>query len=300
MEQHISKYMTYLSAEKNASQYTLRNYRHEITECFEFLRKQHITSWDKVEKEVVRAYLAWLTEANYAKSSIARRLSEMRSFYRFLMSEKVVMSNPFDAVSAPKLPKRLPTFLTTEEVKRLLAAPDTHDPQGARDAAMLELLYASGMRVSELVALNLSDVDSTRAQIKVLGKGNKERVVLIGKPAMRAVMTYIREGRPKLMGRTVSNAIFLNRFGSRLTVRSVQMILVKSARRAGIKSEVTPHTLRHTFAKHLLDGGADLRSVQELLGHESLSTTQIYMHLSQAKQKETHQKPHPAAQQGKK
>ena len=300
MDNHLTLYMNYLSAEKNASQYTLRNYRYEINEFLEFLKRKHITHWDKVEKEVVRDYLAWLNEEEYAKSSVARRLSELRSFCRFLIREKHLTSNPFDAVSAPKLPQRLPTFLTTEDVKRLLAVPDTSDSQGMRDAAMLELLYASGMRVSELVALNLNDVDNTRAQIKVLGKGNKERLVLIGKPATRAVMTYVREGRPKLMGRKVSNAIFLNRFGARLNVRSVQMILVKCARRAGIKGEVTPHTLRHTFATHLLDGGADLRSVQELLGHESLSTTQIYMHVSQAKQKEVVTKAHPVAQRGKK
>jgi site-specific recombinase XerD len=184
------------------------------------------------------------------------------------------------------VPKRLPRFLSTEEVKNLLAAPDTSDPQGMRDRAMLELLYAAGMRVSELASLNLADVENSPAQIKVLGKGNKERYVLIGKPAFRAVMTYIREGRPKLIGKKTSNAIFLNRFGGRLTVRSVQMTLAKYAMKAGIKGEVTPHVLRHTFATHLLDGGADLRSVQELLGHESLSTTQIYMHVAQTKSKE--------------
>ncbi|MEP7198345.1 MAG: site-specific tyrosine recombinase/integron integrase, partial [Chloroflexota bacterium] len=280
MEHQLSSYMNHLSAEKNASQYTLRNYRREITEFIEFLQKRQITTWDKVDKQVVRDYLSWLNEEEYAKASVARRLSELRSFCRYLIREKVLTTNPFDAVSAPKLPHRLPRFLSTEEVKNLLAAPDPSDPQGLRDRAIIELLYAAGMRVSELAGLNLADVDNARAQIKVLGKGDKERLVLIGKPALRAVMTYIREGRPKLIGKKISNAVFLNRFGTRLTVRSVQMILEKYAMKAGIAGVVTPHVLRHTFATHLLDGGADLRSVQELLGHESLSTTQMYTHVT--------------------
>ena len=285
--------MNHLSAEKNASPYTLRNYRREITEFIEFLQKRQITTWDKVDKQVVRDYLSWLNEEEYAKASVARRLSELRSFCRYLIREKVLTTNPFDAVSAPKLPHRLPRFLSTEEVKNLLAAPDPSDPQGMRDRAIIELLYAAGMRVSELAGLNLADVDNARAQIKVLGKGDKERLVLIGKPALRAVMTYIREGRPKLIGKKISNAVFLNRFGTRLTVRSVQMILEKYAMKAGIAGVVTPHVLRHTFATHLLDGGADLRSVQELLGHESLSTTQMYTHVTQTKAKEVYMNTHP-------
>lgn len=295
MEDHLTSYMNHLSGEKNASPYTLRNYRREIGEFVDFCKTKQVSNWDGVDKEIVRDYLAWLNGENYAKASVARRLSELRSFCRYLMREKVLFANPFDTVSAPKLPKRLPRFLSGEEVKDLLAAPDHSDPQGMRDRAILELLYAAGMRVSELVNLNLADMDSTRAQIKVVGKGNKERLVLIGKPAMRAVLNYVREGRPKLIGKKTSNAMFLNRFGTRLTVRSVQMTLEKFAMKAGIKGEVTPHVLRHTFATHLLDGGADLRSVQELLGHESLSTTQIYTHVTQTKQKEVYLSAHPGA-----
>lgn len=286
MEQDLASYMNYLSAEKNASQYTLRNYRREIGEFLDFLKTKQVVHWDKVDKDVVRDYLAWLNDENYAKASIARRLSELRSFCRYLIRERVLISNPFDTIAAPKLPKRIPRYLSSEEVKSLLTAPDPTDPQGMRDRAILELLYAAGMRVSELVNLNLADVDSTYAQIRVLGKGNKERQVLIGKPALRAVTGYVREGRPKLIGKKTTNALFLNRFGTRLTVRSVQMILEKYAMKAGIKGEVTPHVLRHTFATHLLDGGADLRAVQELLGHESLSTTQIYTQIIQAKSKD--------------
>jgi integrase/recombinase XerC len=295
MEQQLTSYMNHLSAEKNASQYTLRNYRREIGEFIDFLQRKGISTWDKVDKDVVREYLAWLNDESYAKASVARRLSELRSFCRFLIRERLLAANPFDSISAPKVPKRLPRFLSAEEVKNLLAAPDTSDPQGMRDRAMLELLYAAGMRVSELAGLNLADVENSPAQIKVVGKGNKERYVLIGRPAFRAVMTYIREGRPKLIGKKTSNAIFLNRFGGRLTVRSVQMTLAKYAMKAGIKGEVTPHVLRHTFATHLLDGGADLRSVQELLGHESLSTTQIYTQVAQTKAKEAFMAAQPGA-----
>jgi len=295
IEHNLNSYMNYLAGEKNSSQYTLRNYRREIGEFLGFARRKGISSWDKIDKEVVRDYLLWLNTEEYAKASVARRLSELRSFCRYLIREKVLATNPFDAVSAPKLPKRLPRFLSNDEVKALLAAPLTSDPQGIRDRAILELLYATGIRVSELAGLNLSDVDGTRAQIKVLGKGNKERLVLIGKPALRAVQTYIREGRPKLINKKTSNSIFLNRFGGRLSVRSVQMTLVKYAMLAGIQGEVTPHVLRHTFATHLLDGGADLRSVQELLGHESLSTTQIYTHVTQTRSREVYMDSHPGA-----
>jgi integrase/recombinase XerC len=295
IEHNLNSYMNHLAGEKNSSQYTLRNYRREISEFLEFARHKGVASWDKIDKEIVRDYLLWLNAEEYAKASVARRLSELRSFCRYLIREKVLATNPFDAVSAPKLPKRLPRFLSNDEVKALLATPPTSDPQGMRDRAILELLYATGIRVSELAGLNLADVDGPRAQIKVLGKGNKERLVLIGKPALRAVQTYIREGRPKLIGKKTSNAVFLNRFGGRLTVRSVQMTLAKYARLAGIKGEVTPHVLRHTFATHLLDGGADLRSVQELLGHESLSTTQIYTHVTQTRSREVLMDSHPGA-----
>ncbi len=295
MDNQLNQYVNHLSAEKNASQYTLRNYRREIEEFLEFLKGRGVTTWDKVDKDLIRDYMAWLNAEDYAKASVARRLSELRSFARFLMRERQLDHNPFDSVSAPKVPKRIPRFLSPDEIKNLLAAPDIADAQGLRDRAILELLYAAGMRVSELANLNLGDIDSARAQIKVLGKGNKERMVLIGRPAMRAVMTYIREARPKLIGKKTSNAIFLNRFGTRLTVRSVQMTLGKYAMKAGIRGEVTPHVLRHTFATHLLDGGADLRSVQELLGHESLSTTQIYTHVTQTKAKEVYMAAHPGA-----
>jgi len=296
MDEHLNKFITYLIAEKNASPYTVKNYRHEIGEFLDFLKEQGIDSWDGVDRYVLRRYLAWLQAQGYVKASITRRISELRSFCRYLVREGMLDKNPIRAISSPKVPKRLPDYLDLHEVEALLAAPDAMDPQGQRDLAILEVLYASGLRVSELVSLNLRNVDLQHSELRVWGKGAKERVALLGEPACRALRRYIREGRPQLIkeGRE-TNALFLNRLGSRLSTRSVNNILDRYAKLAGLERRVTPHVMRHTFATHLLDGGADLRTVQELLGHADLSTTQIYTHVSQARAKEVYRKAHPRA-----
>jgi len=296
MEEHLSRYLTYLTAARNASPYTVRNYRAEIEEFLAFLRTQGITSWAGVDRAVLRRYLAWLHARGYVKASIARKLSELRAFCRYLVREQVLSRNPFDVVSSPKLPKRLPNFLSLQEVRALLAAPDPGVPAGQRDRAIVELLYASGVRVSELAALNVGDVDMTRQEIRVWGKGSKERLVLLGKPAVKALTTYLREGRPKLVKRA-SRALFLGRCGTRLSARSIEGLVTKYAKAVGLPKRVTPHVLRHTFATHLLDGGADLRVVQELLGHASLQTTQVYTHVTQTRAREVYLKAHPRAKQ---
>jgi len=296
MDEHLNKFITYLIAEKNASPYTVKNYRHEIGEFLDFLKEQGIDSWDVVDRYVLRRYLAWLQAQGYVKASITRRISELRSFCRYLVREGMLDRNPIRAISSPKVPKRLPNYLDLYEVEALLAAPDAMDPQGQRDLAILEVLYASGLRVSELVGLNLRNVDLQHGELRVWGKGAKERVALLGEPACRALRRYIREGRPELIkGNRETNALFLNRLGSRLSTRSVNNILDRYAKLAGLERRVTPHVMRHTFATHLLDGGADLRTVQELLGHADLSTTQIYTHVSQARAKEVYRKAHPRA-----
>lgn len=298
MDEHLNKFITYLIAEKNASPYTVKNYRHEIGEFLGFLKEQGIDSWDGVDRYVLRRYLAWLQAQGYVKASITRRISELRSFCRYLVREGMLDKNPIRAISSPKVPKRLPNYLDLHEVEALLAAPDTMDPQGQRDLAILEVLYASGLRVSELVSLNLRNVDLQHGELRVWGKGAKERVALLGEPACRALRRYIREGRPELIkGDRETNALFLNRLGSRLSTRSVNNILDRYAKLAGLERRVTPHVMRHTFATHLLDGGADLRTVQELLGHADLSTTQIYTHVSQARAKEVYRKAHPRARE---
>ena len=294
MDEHLDKFITYLIAEKNASLYTIKNYRHEIRQFLDFLKEQGIDSWDDVDRYVLRRYLAWLQAEGYVKASIARRISEMRSFCRYLVREDILDTNPIRTISSPKIPKRLPNYLAPHEVEALLAAPDATVPQGQRDRAIMEVLYASGLRVSEVVSLNLSNLDLRHGELRVWGKGGKERLALLGQPACRALTRYIQDGRSKLIKENrATNALFLNRWGTRLSTRSVSNVLDKYAKLAGLERRVTPHVMRHTFATHLLDGGADLRTVQELLGHASLSSTQIYTHVSQARAKEVYRKAHP-------
>jgi integrase/recombinase XerC len=298
MDEHLDKFITYLIAEKNASPYTIKNYRHEIRQFLDFLKEQGIDSWDGVDRYVLRRYLARLQAEGYVKASIARRISEMRSFCRYLVREDILDANPIRTISSPKIPKRLPDYLDPHQVEALLAAPDATVPQGQRDRAIMEVLYASGLRVSEVVSLNLSNLDLRHGELRVWGKGGKERLALLGQPACRALTRYIEDGRSKLIKENrATNALFLNRLGSRLSTRSVSNILDKYARLAGLRRRVTPHVMRHTFATHLLDGGADLRTVQELLGHASLSSTQIYTHVSQARAKEVYRKAHPRARE---
>jgi integrase/recombinase XerC len=245
----------------------------------------------------LRDYLSHLIERGFVKASIARKLSAIRSFYRYLLREEIISTSPVATTSSPKLDKRLPSFLTIEEINRLLETPDLSTAQGLRDRALLELLYASGLRVSELVSLNLERIDLETNEIRVWGKGSKERVVLMGKPAARALIAYLDRGRPELLAEKKSSALLLSRYGKRLLERRVQRILEKYAKIADIGRRVYPHMLRHTFATHLLDGGADLRVVQELLGHASLSSTQIYTHVSKSQAKKVYLSAHPMAQE---
>ena len=306
MQQVFNRYINYLEAECNASPYTVRNYSSDLMGnykrgsekgFFQFLRLKQIDSLEKVDKQVLRDYLAYLAEQGIAKASIARKLSAIRSFYRYLVREGILAKNPLEQTASPKLDRRLPSFLTVEEMVRLLKAPDLTTPQGQRDRALIELFYAAGLRVSELVNLNLEQVHIDTREIRVWGKGSKERMVLMGEPAARALTNYIGQGRPMLQGEKGDRgALFLNNRGRRLTERMVQKILSKYARLAGINKRVYPHLLRHTFATHLLDGGADLRVVQELLGHANLATTQIYTHVTQSRARKVYLSAHPMAQ----
>ncbi len=311
MQDVLDRYIRYLVAERNASPHTVSNYRREIGQFMAFARGQGITAWDEVTPALVRRWLASLHEQGYVKASIVRRLSELRAFYTFLRRRDLVAHNPVNEVSAPRLPQRLPRPLTQAEIGALLAMPDVSTPQGLRDKAMLELLYGGGLRVSELLALDITDVDVAQKQVHVTGKGAKERIALIGQPAADALAAYLAEGRPALAARAAErggrpgrdgkwlsrrpSALFLNRFGQRLSISMFTRTLSRYAKKAGIGHPVTPHMLRHSFATHLLDGGADLRSVQELLGHEQVSTTQIYTQVSQAQLRDTVLRAHPRA-----
>jgi integrase/recombinase XerC len=294
MQEVYSKYVAYLEAERNVSVYTVRNYTNDLMEFFSFVNVTGIKTLKDVNKLTLRSYLAHLMEKGCAKSSIARKLSAVRSFYRYLMREEMIKANPVATTVSPKLDKRLPAFLTVEDAKRLVESPDLTQPQGQRDRALLELLYASGLRVSELVNMNVDQLNLATNEIRVWGKGAKERVVLIGAPAAQALNAYIEKGRRELLGGKKNNALFVSRYGGRLPVRTVQKILTKYSQ--SIDKKVHPHILRHTFATHLLDGGADLKVVQELLGHADLSSTQIYTHVTQRHARKIYLAAHPMAQ----
>jgi len=293
MQEVFNKYIDFLEAERNVSPYTVRNYTNDLMEFFQFVSESGIDTLKNVNKQTLRNYLAKLMGQKYAKSSIARKLSAIRSFYRYLMREELVAASPAATTVSPKLDKRLPAFLTQDEAKKLVESPDISQPQGQRDRALLELLYASGMRVSELVNMNIEQVNLATNEIRVWGKGSKERVVLMGEPAAQALNTYISDGRRVLLGGKRNNALFVNRYGERILVRRVQKILNKYSR--SINKSVHPHVLRHTFATHLLDGGADLKVVQELLGHADLSSTQIYTHVTQSRARKIYLAAHPMA-----
>ena len=293
MKELLGKYTKYLEIERGLSPYTVRNYITDIQGFLDFLSQNKVTSLDKVDRLVMRHYLGLLHGQKTSRISISRKLSALRSFYRFLKRENLVNSEPAASLSAPKLEQRLPTFLTQDEILKLIQAPDTSTIVGIRDRAILELLYAAGLRLSEVTNLNVGDLDLNSRQIRAWGKGSKERMVLIGKPAAEALKRYIKQSRPRLLGKKSTQALFLNRFGERIAERRIQYIIKKYARQAGLDMRVYPHMLRHTFATHMLDGGADLRVVQELLGHARLATTQIYTHVSQNQIRRTYLAAHP-------
>ena len=307
MQEIFNRYINYLKVERNASPYTIRNYRNDLLGnykrgsekgFFQFLRLRNIESIDRVDKQVLRDYLSYLIEQGIAKGSITRKLSAVRSLYRYLLREGILNNNPIDNASSPKRERRLPSFLTVEETVSLLKAPDLETPQGLRDRCLMELIYASGLRVSELANLNMEQINLDTCEIRVLGKGSKERIVLIGEPAAKALSDYLYKGRPQLKANIGDRyAIFLNNKGDRLSERMIQKILNKYARLAGIDKKVHPHLLRHTFATHMLDGGADLRVVQELLGHSNLATTQIYTHVTQSHARKVYLSAHPMARE---
>ncbi len=290
----LQRFLHYLEAD-NASPYTVKNYGSDIGQFLDYCRGRGVHAPEQVDRALLRDYLAELDEAGYVAASIARRVAELRSFGDFLVREGVLERNPFRMVSAPRVPQRLPKYLTVAEVGALLAVPDTSTPLGLRDRAIIEVLYAAGLRVSELVGLDLGDVDLAQAQVRVLGKGGKERIGLLGRPAVRALRAYLEAGRPALVGKRPTQALWLNHRGGRLSARGVGLMLSQAGKRAGIRTPVFPHILRHTFATHLLDGGADLRVVQELLGHADLATTQVYTHVSQSHAREVYLRAHPRA-----
>jgi integrase/recombinase XerC len=290
MQRYIDKFINYLKVEKNASAYTITNYEVDLQAFALFLGEKPVESVDHL---TLRRFLADMRAKNYSKRTVARKLASLRSLFRFLYREGYIKANPITAISTPKLDKRLPVVLDENRVSKLVQMPSADTDSGLRDRAILETLYSCGIRVSELVGLDIDDVDFIAGVIKVLGKGSKQRMVPIGEPAIAAIRRYVETREPKKVRE--KDAVFLNKSGRRLTDRSIRRVLDKYIKLASITEHISPHSLRHSFATHLLDRGADLRSVQELLGHMNLSTTQIYTHVTMERLKTAYDKAHPRA-----
>jgi integrase/recombinase XerC len=302
MQEALAEFLRHLALEKNASAYTVKSYREDLAQAVAFFQERLGDAQagpERLTTRVLRAYLVWLHEQGYAKSTVARRVAAVRSWCRFLCRQGTLTGNPADGLRSPRQDKKLPHFLSVEDLARLLSSPPADDPLGLRDRAILETLYSAGLRVAELAGLNLGDLDLDAGVALVRGKGKRERLVLLGPQAREAVSRWldVRAGLPggRAGARKAPAAVFLNQRGTRLTVRSVGRLLEKYLALAGLDPRTSPHTLRHSFATHLLDRGADIRSVQELLGHRSLSTTQVYTHVTTNRLRESYHKAHPRA-----
>jgi len=299
MRTALARFLQYLAVERNASGLTVKSYREDLTALADYLaeaRGGRCPAPAEIAVLELRGYVAALHEAGYAETTIARRLASLRSFFRFGQREGWVKNNPAKPLRNPRKPRNLPHFLSTADIDRLLQAPPAGQSMGLRDRAILETMYSAGLRVSELVGLDLSDLDFAAGVVRVRGKGRRERLAPIGSYATRAMKRWLRVRtlHPKEPSGPQS-PVFVNKFGRRLTTRSVGRMLEKYLRQAALDRRTSPHSLRHSFATHLLDRGADIRSVQELLGHKSLVTTQIYTHVSTANLRAVYERAHPRA-----
>ncbi len=298
MQAAVQQFLNSLKVERNASPLTIKSYLDDLSHLQEFLQERtgSLPQPSAIDVGILRQYVAWLHECGYARTTTARRLACLRSFFRYCCREGICENNPAKPLRTPRTGRKLPHFLTTEQVGELLTAPPANTPAGLRDRAILETMYSAGLRVSELVALNLGDWDRSAGILRVLGKGKRERIAPVGSYATKALDQWLEVRQPDPQAAEKQRlALFLNRFGRRLTTRSIGRLLETHIATAGLSQQTSPHTLRHTFATHLLDGGADLRSVQELLGHKSLTTTQIYTHVSTRRLRETYELAHPHA-----
>lgn len=295
MDELLNRFLEYLLIEKGLSANTLDAYKRDLRKFFTYLKAQNIDSLQVVNKDILAAYLYYQKKISISPSTIARQIAALKGFFRFLCLEDFIESDPTIYLETPKLKKKLPYILTVEEVDTLLQEPQGIEPIQLRDKAMLEVLYATGMRVSEMINLNIKQVHMDMAFVRCIGKGNKERIIPMGSYAAKCVKAYWEKGRPRLIRNPQENTLFINHHGKRMTRQGFWKIIKKHARKAGINKDITPHTLRHSFATHLLANGADLRSVQELLGHADVSTTQIYTHLNKKRLKEVYDQTHPRA-----
>ena len=295
LEAATDAFLHYQAALKGASAHTVKAYSEDLRQLADFLEARHLSDIQVVTATLLRDYLSHLQTQNLARASRARKTATLRSFFSYLARQKVIPSSPAAGLRSVKTERRLPKFLRSDEITTLLAAPDLAKPLGLRDSALLETLYASGMRAGELVKIGVADVDYDEGVIRVIGKGDKERVTLLGREAVQAITRYLRKGRPVLVANAGadSGALFVNRYGGRLSDRGVRKLFDRYCAQASMHLKITPHVMRHTFATHLLANGADLRLVQELLGHSSVATTQMYTHVTTERLQEVYAKAHP-------
>ena len=292
MENLIEKFIEYLKVQKNYSNYTLINYEKDIIEYNEFLKENNYNYKDMDYKKCTN-YLLFLDKKQIKKTSVSRRLSSLRTFYKFLVLNNYVDSNPFLLVSSPKKEKRMPKFINYAGIEEIFNIPNIKTKEGQRERLILEILYGSGVRVSELVNIKIKDIDFDNKNILIFGKGSKERIVSFGEPALDSINLFIKEGRKEYLGNNNSDYLIVGKNELKLTSRRIEQIITDLINKTSIKMNITPHMFRHTFATHLLDNGSDLLAVQELLGHESLSSTEIYTHISNEHLRDIYLKCHP-------
>ena len=293
MEELIETFLNYLSVERGLANNTIVSYREDLTSYVDYMEKMHINALSRISKNDIINFMLSQKDKGISANSIARRLAAIRMFHRFLVRERILKTDPTNLIDSPKLWKKIPDTLSLNEVDALLAQPDIRNKQGIRDKAILETLYATGMRVSEAVNLKVDNLNLDIGFLRCIGKGNKERIIPVGKKAINSLHRYLDASRPHLLKGKESESLFLNRFGKKISRQSLWKIIKRYARDARIKKNIKPHSLRHSFATHLLERGADLRSVQEMLGHSDISTTQIYTHINKDRLKTIHKMFHP-------
>ena len=293
MKEFIDTFLNYISVERGLAKNTVISYREDLKSFMNFLDNHKIDALSKASRNDISNFMFNQKERGISANSISRRIAAIKSFYRFLVREKFLQTDPTSLIDSPKLWKRIPETLSLNEIEALLSTVDIRRPQGARDRAILETLYATGMRVSEVSNLKTDNVNLDIGFLRCIGKGDKERVIPLGKKAIISIKRYLGAARPRLLQKNTSGLLFLNRFGKRLSRQSIWKLIQRYAKEASIKKHIKPHTLRHSFATHLLERGADLRSVQEMLGHADISTTQIYTHINKDRLKAIHRMFHP-------
>lgn len=293
MQQFIEPFLNYLLIERNLSQNTILAYRHDLNIYLDYIEKKRGSVLDKTSHKDITDFMLFQKDSGLSQTSIARRLAAIKAFHRFLLRERLTTEDPTSLLDSPRLWKRIPNVLTYEEIKDILSKPSLHNKQGIRDRAILEVMYATGIRVSETSTLNLEDMNLEVGFLRCKGKGGKERIVPLGRIAISSLNRYINKARPFFMKRNTTSALFISRLGRRISRQSLWKIIKRYVKEAGIKKKAWPHILRHSFATHLLEHGADLRSIQEMLGHSSIATTQIYTHVDRNRLKMIHRKFHP-------